>query len=690
MTAAPRLPAAPAPADVDTLFNPRGIAVIGASSVPGKLGNVMARSLSSYEKPVALINPRGEGMYANVQEASDAVDGSLDLAVLCVPAGATAHALRSAAEAGLGAALVCAGGFAEAGEAGRVHQEEVLDVVDETGIRLLGPNTSGFFIPGRSLTASFVPGVTDLSAGTVGVISSSGGVNHSLSFRLEQAGAGVSLGVGLGAGLDVTAADVIDYLAEDPQTKAIALHIETVSDGPRLMEAVRHASALKPVVALVVGKNDVAEFAQSHTGALATSWRSTSSALSQNGAVTVADETELVDVVSALAETRMPAHPDPGIALITGQAGPGLIIADHLAGAGIKVPRFAERTAEQLSKLLPPLTFQGNPVDTGRPGENFSSVIGTVADDPAVHAVGLYGIIEPVADFPAAISSAEIGQTAAVLSIDGPHPQVREVVRSGAQHGIPVLNGPTALARGLVGLVKDARAQWAIGRPELHAEPIALGAGPWDEAEAKDLLERAGVRVPKRGRARSHAEAHTAFAALKGPAAIKLVDATVLHKTEIGGVQLGITTGHELDAALGALDSAGAEEYLIEEMAPAGVDLVVGARHDPVFGTILLLGIGGTAVEATGDVAVRPLPLRDGATTTMIDELTARELLQGWRGGPTIDVDALAYVLSVLGETLESSPGITEIEINPLRLTHDGLIALDAVIAAESTTVKED
>lgn len=404
----------------------------------------------------------------------------------------------------------------------------------------------------------------------------------------------------------------------------------------------------------------------------------------------VGDETELVDVAGALSKTRIPAHPAPGIGLITGQAGPGLIIADHLAGAEVRVPPLAGGTTAELSTLLPPLTFQGNPVDTGRPGENFSSVIGAVAADPAVHAVGLYGIIEPVVDFPEAISSAGLGETAAVLSVDGPYRQVREVVRAGTEHDIPVLNGPTALARGLVGLVKDSRAQWAITQPELRAAPIPLGARPWDEAEAKDLLEAAGVRVPTRARARSHEEAHAALATLKGPVAVKLVDAAVLHKTEIGGVHLGITTRHELDVALAALDGAGAQEYLIEEMASAGVDLVVGARRDPVFGTILLLGIGGTAVEATGDVAVQPLPLRDGATASMIQELTARELLQGWRGGPAVDVDALAHVLSVLGETLRSNPGISEIEINPLRLDHEGLIALDAVIVAESTTVKED
>lgn len=675
---------------VQALFNPRGIAVIGASSAPEKIGAVMAQALSSYEKPVVMVNPRSENMYASVKEAAAAVDSPLDLAVLCVPAAATAGALRSAAEAGVSAALVCAGGFTEAGDAGLEYEQDVLNVVAETGIRLLGPNTSGFFIPSRRLMASFVPGVSGLSAGSVGVISSSGGVNHSLSFQLEHAGVGVSLGVGLGAGIDLTAADVVEYLSEDPQTKVLALHVETVADGPLLLDAVRKASAMKPVVALVVGKNDITEFAQSHTGALATSWRSTCSALRHNGAVIVGDETEMVDVATALSKNRLLPNSDPGIGVITGQAGPGLIIADHLADAQVRVPPLSRQTTAKLSKLLPPLTFQENPVDTGRPDENLSSVIDAVATDPAIDGIGLYGIIEPVADFPEAISSTDLAATAVVLSVDGLQSQLQKVVKAGAARGVPVVNGPSALARGLVGLVKDSRAQWALRQPEVVGASLPLGTGPWTEAEAKDLLEAVGIRVPNRVHARSHTEAHAALDALESPVAVKIVDAGVLHKTEIGGVHLDIATHDELDAALSSLDETGAQEYLVEEMASDGVDLVVGARRDPVFGAVILVGIGGTAVEAVGDVALQPLPLREGGTASMIQQLTARDLLHGWRGGPVVNESSLAHILAVLGETLRSNPTISEIEVNPLRLDNKGLIALDAVIVAENATGKEE
>ncbi|WP_048821334.1 CoA-binding protein, partial [Streptomyces ipomoeae] len=275
--------------DLTPLLAPEGVVVIGASRQSGKLGAAMARSLASFPGARALVNARrpdpGEGVYASVAEAAAHTDGRLDLAVLCVPASGCAEALAEAAAAGCRAALVCAGGFGEAGPEGEEHADALRRVARETGVRLLGPNTSGFFAPHLGLTASFVPAAGQLPAGDIAVVAASGGVNHALSFDLAAAGNGIGLGVGIGAGLDVTAADVLEHLAHDGRTTAVALHLETVPDGPRLVAAVRRVVAAKPVVALVVGRSDIGDFARSHTGALATSWRTTRAALRQAGAV---------------------------------------------------------------------------------------------------------------------------------------------------------------------------------------------------------------------------------------------------------------------------------------------------------------------------------------------------------------------------------------------------------------------
>ena len=289
-----------------SLFEPRGVVVIGASTDPDKLGGAMAASLAGPGLPVALVNSRGGGgMFTSVREAADGSPVPLDLAVLCVPAAACAAVLEECADAGVGAALICAGGFAEAGGDGVEHERRLREAASSTGIRLLGPNTSGFFVPASGLRASFVPGVAHLTAGSVAVVAASGGLNHALAFALQRQDVGVSLGVGIGAGIDVTAVDVLEHLADDDRTTAIALHIETVSDGPALLAAVAKVSATKPVVALVVGEHDIGEFAQSHTGALATSWRTTRALLRQAGAVVVDDEDALVTAAATLAAVRL-------------------------------------------------------------------------------------------------------------------------------------------------------------------------------------------------------------------------------------------------------------------------------------------------------------------------------------------------------------------------------------------------
>lgn len=669
--------------DLSPLFAPSGVAVIGASSSPEKLGAVMAEALRPYGSGVVLVNSRnpGSGMHASVADAARATAGGLDLAVVCVPAAGTADALRESAASGIRAALVCSGGFAEIGAAGARFAADIEKVLAETGIRLLGPNTSGFFVPHRGLRASFVPGVAHVQPGPVAIVAASGGVNHVLAFKLQQAGVGVSLAVGIGAGTDIDAVDVLDYLISDEQTTVVGLHVETVADGPALLDVVSRVSSNKPVVALVVGRNDVTEFAESHTGALATSWRTTRAALSQAGATIVDDEAQLVDALIALSGRRLPAHPRPGVGLVTGQAGPGLLIADALKTAGVSLPRLSDATQATLSSILPPLTFQANPVDTGRPGPGYERLIAAVANDPSVDLVAVYGVTEPVVDLPAAVhASGILEQAPALVGVDGPSPETDMAKASARNHGVPLVCGPSSLARGIIALVDDARTQ----HRRLGAEPLDGSSIPirptWDEVQSKELLGTLGIATPARRFCANRAAALAAFEELGGPVAVKLVDANVLHKTDIGGVRLGINSPAALDAALDALEQVGATAFLVEAMAPPGVDLILGVRRDRVFGPIAVLGIGGVATEAIEDIAIATLPVNRRTAEAMPDSLLASALLDGFRGGPTLNRSNLAQVVRTLGAALVANEHIAEIEINPLRLTRDGLIALDAVV----------
>ena len=672
------------------LFDPTSIAVVGASASPSKLGSVMldaiARS-SGDTRTVFGINAKSDdGSFLPSLHAATEVHGHpLDLAVLCVPAAATPDAVRDAAECGVGAAIICSGGFAEAGADGLALQEQLAEIGATTGIRLLGPNTSGFFRP-TGATVSFVPTVEHITAGPVAVVAASGGMNHALSFLLSESGVGVGLGVGLGNCVDVTNVDVLEFLRDDPTITAIALHIETVDDGEALLSAVRTVSADKPIVATVTGRSDVSAFSESHTGALATSWRTTRALLTEAGAVVVDSDQQLVDALRVLSRTRLPASPAPGIGLVTAQAGPGLAVLDQLLAHQVRIPTLAQHTQTQLAHLLPPMTFQANPVDTGRPGPTFGDVLSVTADDAGIDALAVYALAEPdVIDLVETVRQSGVHkQVAVVLAIGGPGEAIDKTTAAAADIGVPVLPSPAALATGIQALVQDSLARHLHGAPQAVgiADSVAAITLPADEAAAKDLLDSLGITTPPRRVCTDRAAAHRALTELPPPLAVKILEATVVHKTEIGGVHLGIRTAEELQAALDALDAIPAPAYLIESMAGPGVDLLLGARRDPVFGPILVAGLGGTAAEAIGDVAIRSCQLTHAAAAAMLDDLQCAPVLDGWRGGPVLDRDAFADVALALAGYLNSHAEIGDIEINPLRLTPNGLIALDAVILA--------
>jgi acetate---CoA ligase (ADP-forming) len=671
--------------DLAPLFRPARIAVVGASRSPGKLGAALARSLAAFageDRSVALVNRRDDTMHDSIGSA--AAERPVDLAMICVPAPACPGVLAEAATAGVRAAVVCGGGFAEAGAAGMALQHQLARTVAASGIRLLGPNTSGFLSPPTGLTASFVPGAAMVRPGSIGVVAASGGVNHALAFLLTEAGHGVSLGVGLGNSVDVTAADVLDYLGADPGTRAIALHVESVADGRRLVSAVSRAAARKPVVALIVGRHDVGAFAASHTGALATSWRTTRATLAQAGAVLVDDERELVDAVSALSLYRLPPAADPGAGVVTAQAGPGLLLLDELRGRRAPVREFSAATQQALSALLPPLTFPRNPVDTGRPGPELAQVLTAVARDPASDLIAGYALHEPDAvDLVAAITQVGPARVPLVFGVGGTGPAVVAARRDLLAAGVAVATDPRGVATAAAALLADARARHRRAAPAAPAPDVTgltLSGASFDENAAKDVLGLVGIATMPRRCCADRGAAHAALAELGGPVAVKLLDSAVRHKTEIGGVRLGIRTPAELDDALDALERAGARRFLVESMARGGTDLVVGARRDPVFGPVVLFGLGGTAAEALADVSVRLAPLSADEAAGMPAELAGHALLNGWRGGPVLDPRQAGRITAGLGDLLAANPRVTEIEINPLRLTADGLFALDAVI----------
>jgi len=693
---------------LDPLFSPRGVVVLGVSRDSRKLGSVMYRSLSSFPGPVLGVNPNdaGSGFFHSVKEAVTSSEVPIDLAVLCIPGPSCVQALEEVGQAGVKAALVCAGGFTETGMQGSLLQESLLNVARNFNVALLGPNTSGFMVPARGLFASFVPGVETLVPGPIAVVAASGGVNHALAFLLARRGVGLSLGVGLGNAADVGPEEVLTYLAKDQVTKAIGLHIESVQDGPALLEAIAEVSTHLPVVALVVGRSDVSEFAASHTGAMATSWRVTRAALRDCGALLVDDERQLIDALVALSTLRLPAKANPRVGVVTAQAGPGLLHADALRAHGVELPRLSTRTLDHLARILPPLTFQANPVDTGRPGPDFAEVVATVGNDPQVDLVSIYALEEPTAlDLPRALEKARslavdahisTGQQQAlfVVGLGGTSEQVAKDSIRLLSLGIPALEGPSALSNAVLALLEDAKSR--VHGPSIlpgPAEPEErLDLPQWfatcsqvqlGEDQAKEILESLGIKCPPRQVCNDREEALRAFDEIRPPMAIKLLDATVAHKSDIGGVHLGIRNARELMEALDNLEGAGARRFLMESMVQEGVDLILGAFRDPVFGPMVLVGLGGVAAEAIDDVAIAKAPLSPDRGARLLGDLNGARLLDGFRGTPTVNREVVGSLIARLGSLVTRGERVVSVEINPFRITHDGMFALDALIALQ-------
>lgn len=679
-------------ANLIRLFNPQSIAVVGASTDLAKAGSQALLSLKGFPGRLMAVNPKateiaGFPCYPSVAELPEGVD----LAILAIPAEHCVGAAEQAARRGVGGIFIISGGFAETGNAGLRLQERLAKVCRDSGLRLLGPNTSGFINTARQTVASFVPGVDQLRKGRVAVIAQSGGVNLSLSFLIDHLEQGVSLAVGLGNAIDVSAADVLLMLARDPGTDAIALHLEGVPNGRALFDALRTVTAVKPVIALVAGKADIGEFAVSHTGNLMGSHQRTVAALAQAGVVVVDSTEALAQAAVLLSLGRLPARRDAAFALVTGQAGPGLLIVDGLKSAGVRVPELGADSCAAIQRHLPPMTFIKNPVDTGRPGPGFPLVVAAAAQDPAIDAVLVYAISEPsVLDPASALAPALASGKPVVFGTLGLRRDLDPALAALRELRVPAVLSPERLVLAGVALAADARGRWNEEQ-RVQAPPAALRvrtplAGPCDEHRAKLLLAEYGIRSPQRILCRGRAEALEAFERIGGKVVVKIAADDVPHKTEVGGVHLNIGSRATLIAALEKIDAIPTRDpgkVLMEEMAPDGVELIVGAIRDASWGVVVMVGLGGIAAEAMADSAVGLAPVCAVDVETMLAALRGARLLDGFRTFPVCNRDAIAQAVIAIGQLMLEHPEIAELEINPLRVNGEGALALDALIVSQ-------
>lgn len=448
---------------LSALFDPDGIAVIGASSTTGKIGHDAMANAGTFDGPVYPVNPTADGTIFGepfVESVAD-IEGPVDLALVCVPPPVVPDVIDECGEAGLGAAVIYAGGFAEAGSEGADRQERVAGLAAEHDIAVLGPNTSGFLVPGRGLHCSFVGEVDRIGPGSVAVIAQSGGVAHALGFQAQTEGYGLSAMVGLGNRVSVGFEETIGYFDRHHETEAIALHVEGTDDARGLLERCRAAET--PIVAYNVGRTAVDGFAASHTGALTGDWALYEAGFRQFGVPTVDSTTALLDGARALA--RGPPSKGLKVGVVTVQAGPGIIATDRLKAADVPFAEFAAETRTRLKSLLDGITYAENPVDTGRPSPAFDDILTTVAEDPGVDILFVYQLYEPSVGYPTDALRAVVEDTGVpvVLATDGPTPGVDEAVARLEAAGVVTTRTPERGASAVTTLVDHARRNGGSG-----------------------------------------------------------------------------------------------------------------------------------------------------------------------------------------------------------------------------------
>ncbi|MBW1802365.1 MAG: acetate--CoA ligase family protein [Deltaproteobacteria bacterium] len=678
---------------LDRMFQPRSIAIVGASDNEDKLGFHLLYALRKFPGAMYPINSKakiiqGLKAYPNLK----AVGQPVDMVALCIPARGCLEVIKEAGETGAGAVFVTGGGFGEADAAGKAMQDELVASCRRYGVRLLGPNTSGFVNPRMGVTANFNPLVSHFKPGSIGVVSQSGAVNVVLCTGIQSNGLGISVGVGLGNASDIGVPEVLDYLSEHDETRVIAVYLEGVTDGRALYKAIYRATQKKPVVIFTVGQTDVGEFAVAHTGKLIGSFAIKKAALKQAGAVVVSSSNELIDAANILSKVRLAPHPEPGVGIITGQAGPAMIMTDYLRRKSVRIPELDTSTIERISGMLPVKTFIKNPVDTARPLHNiFLETLSIVAEAPNIDVLLAYAMHEPmcVESVPLFRSMKSRTNKPIVFATSGLPEDLAPELRDLETLDVPVFVSPDRAAAATRTLIEDAKTAYYKRRHIESAVRIsaidALVESP-NEAEAKDILDKMDIDTPHRAVCDTHKSAIEAFGKMNKPCVVKILSEAVTHKTEVMGVHLNLETDGQLKVALkriDAIDAPGGKMYLLEEMAPEGLEVIIGARRDVSFGPAVMIGLGGTAAEALGDVSMRLAPITTADALDMISELKTGALFDGWRGGPMYDKNAVADVLVKIGYFMTRHTEVKEMDLNPIRVYEKGILVLDALVICE-------
>jgi len=703
---------------LDNIMHPRTIAVIGASQDPFKRGHRVIESLvaDAYKGQIFPINPRekeilGFKCYPSVAD----VPCEIDLAIICTAAATVAGMVEHCGKKGIRGALLLAGGFSEASEAGRVLEEELVAVARRHRVRLIGPNTAGMYSARLNCNAANRPGIPP---GPLAMISNSANVLRSLEAEARFHGhCGVSIMVSVGNQADVRFDEYVEFCGADPETKAIVSYVEGFKDAPAYMNAARKVSPTKPIVVYAAGRNaEGKRAAKSHSGSISGDYAVTEGVLRQSGVVLVKQSDHLYAVAEAL--TLFPPMKGRRVAILSEGGGPITIAAESLVERGLVLARLTEDTQQKIHAIVPNASAISNPVDAGGGTEPrveyYGSISKLIIEDPNVDAlllVGYFGgyVLAPkrfgntVAETEAAIGNelAELmRQHGKPVMVQTHYAHMKTSTLDAMRGaGVPYQRHIEVAAQCLASAADYSAMKTRLARTvvEKKAERSAFSrkiietaiAAKRDllEPEARDLLRACGVAMPCHVVVHSAAElAQAAGVFGNDPCAMKIISKDIFHKSDTGGVKLNLQGLAAMQSAFEDICRAVIthnpqtviDGVLVTPMAAPGVEVIIGVTRDPQYGPVILFGLGGVFVEVIRDVVFRALPITRDDAMEMVSEVRYGKVFDGIRGRAPVNKSLLVDLLFRVSEFAAQNPEITEIDLNPVIVDSKGCAVVDA------------
>jgi acetyltransferase len=698
--------------NLDRMYAPRSVALVGATAKSGAVGNVLLNNLlgGGLPGPVWAVNPKG-GKIAGLDVHKDiaSLPDAPDLAVVATPPQTVPGIIDELGRRGTRAAVVITAGFGELGEEGRALQAKMLEAAKPHLLRIAGPNCLGIMAPGNGLNASF--GHVQPEKGNVAFVSQSGAIVTAVLDWATSRGIGFSHVASLGGMADVDFGDMLDYLAADPQTKSILLYIESITDARKFMSAGRQAARLKPVIVIKSGRHEAgAKAAASHTGALAGSDAVYQAAFRRAGMLRELGIEDLFDAVETLS-TRSERRPILGerLGILTNGGGVGVLATDFLVDEGGRLAEISEETIAALDKVLPRTWSKANPVDIigDADAERYAHGMEALLLDKGTDAVLVMNcptaVVNNLSAAHAVIEQAEKSSKPVFTNWLGDK-GARDARAAFQEHRIPTYDTPTGAVRAFMLHVRHNRNQRLLleipqAAPTRHEHDLKTARSlvekaladkrEWlSEAEAKHLLAAYGIPVVDTRIVSSSAEAAKVAEELGYPVALKILSPDITHKSDVGGVALGLESAEAVSEAASRMLSrvarfhpgAEIEGFTVQQMVrkPDAFELILGIVDDATFGPVILFGQGGTAVEVVRDKAMALPPLNKVLADDLISRTRVSRLLEGYRGHAPADREGIAAALMALGDLAADNPEVAELDINPLWADGDGVVALDA------------